>query len=114
MATTTETKPKPKHNFPPVGKKFSQIHCDGMLFDAGCGPDIVSCAVAAAEKAMNHYGTIGGEEGPTAQVLIRQEEGAAGYVYVDYRILGPFLMHVMRDALVEQVGVMSFNHRKVV
>lgn len=117
----TKEKVIQKHMFPKQGSGAweMQVHCNGMLYDAGVGYDIQQVAVAAGDKAVAQYSYIAdegsdfaGEDGPTAEVIIRCEDGPNGYVIVDYRILGPFLINVMRDPSVEQVGLMKIHHRK--
>lgn len=117
----TKEKVIQKHMFPKQGSGAwdIQVHSKGMLYDAGVGYDIQQIAIQAADKAIAQYSYIAdeephfaGEDGPTAEIVIRCEDGPSGYVIVDYRILGPFLVHVMRDPSVEQVGIMKLHHRK--
>lgn len=110
----TKEKVLQKNLFPKEGSGAYelQVHCMGMLYDAGVGYDIKQIACAAADKALNILPEIEGEDGPTAEVVIRCDDGPSGYVIVDYRILGPFLVNVMRDPTVEQVGIMKMHHRK--
>lgn len=109
----TTTKPK-KHFFPEHASIYedSQVHCDGMLYDAGVGYTIKQIAIEAGNKALEIVSP-SGEDGPTAHVRITVEDEGAGYVIVDYRILGPFLVHVMRDKNVESVAIQKFHHRAV-
>lgn len=106
----TKEKVIEKHMFPKKGSGAweMQVHCNGMLYDAGVCYDIQQIAIKAANDAMNTLG----DDGPTAEVVIRCEDGPNGYVIVDYRILGRFLVNVMRDPSVEQVGIMKLHHRK--
>lgn len=117
----TKEKVIQKHMFPKAGSGAwgTHVHCQDMLYDAGVDYDIQLIAIQAADKAITQYSYIAGEEphfagedGPTAEVTIRCED-SNGYVIVDYRILGPFLVHLMRDAAVEQVGISKMHHQRV-